>query len=690
MSGHSSARFRPDIEGMRAIAILLVLLYHAGVPGFGGGFIGVDVFFVLSGYLITRSLLEEVGRSGTIHLREFYARRARRLLPAALLVLIVTAGAVWLVLPFTAWREFGGDIAAASLYFINWRLAARSVDYLAEGVSATPVQHYWSLAVEEQFYLIWPFLMLVAAWLHRRKGWSLARTTTIVLGGVVLVPSLAWSVSYTAASPAEAFFVTTTRLWELAIGAFVAAAGVRLAPNTRLSAAVRSAGLIGIVATAVLVAERVAWPSYWALLPTVATAAVIAAGAETSGSDKVAGLLQSQPMQRIGAWSYSIYLWHWPPLAILAATGVELDPAMAMLVTVVACVPAVLSYRLLENPVRFAKPLVSSPGLSLSLGANLTLCGALVGVLLVMAIPRTAGPDTSDASAVGSTQPLGAEVLREDVTDAFLLEQLRAVSRMIPSPAEAVDDIPPTHADGCHLDFRDEEPKLCPYGAESDITVALVGDSKANQYTSAFMSIAERNGWQLIVATKSACTFSLAMISREGEPYSQCLTWSERLLEVLAHEPPDLVLVSQARSQALTDDSGTETVEALVEGMDRAYRPLVDAGSTVVMLLDNPHPGMQVYECVAEHLDDLEACTFAREDRLHSGGRDAQLLAAERYGYPTIETLDYICPTPTCFPVIGEVLVYRQGSHLTATYVESMAGVLEERIEPFLRGASES
>lgn len=247
-----------------------------------------------------------------------------------------------------------------------------------------------------------PFLMLVAAWLHRRKGWSLARTTTIVLGGVVLVPSLAWSVSYTAASPAEAFFVTTTRLWELAIGAFVAAAGVRLAPNTRLSAAVRSAGLIGIVATAVLVAERVAWPSYWALLPTVATAAVIAAGAETSGSDKVAGLLQSQPMQRIGAWSYSIYLWHWPPLAILAATGVELDPAMAMLVTVVACVPAVLSYRLLENPVRFAKPLVSSPGLSLSLGANLTLCGALAGVLLVMAIPRTAGPDTSDASAVGS------------------------------------------------------------------------------------------------------------------------------------------------------------------------------------------------------------------------------------------------------------------------------------------------
>ena len=466
MSGHSSARFRPDIEGMRAIAILLVLLYHAGVPGFGGGFIGVDVFFVLSGYLITRSLLEEVGRSGTIHLREFYARRARRL-PAGRSA--------------RPDRDGRRRLAGAALHCVAGirRRHSRRLSVLhqleAGGTlrrlpGRRGVGHAGAAllvaAVEEQFYLIWPFLMLVAAWLHRRKGWSLARTTTIVLGGVVLVPSLAWSVSYTAASPAEAFFVTTTRLWELAIGAFVAAAGVRLAPNTRLSAAVRSAGLIGVVATAMLVAERVAWPSYWALLPTVATAAVIAAGAETSGSDKVAGLLQSQPMQRIGAWSYSIYLWHWPPLAILAATGVELDPAMAMLVTVVACVPAVLSYRLLENPVRFAKPLVSSPGLSLSLGANLTLCGALVGVLLVMAIPRTAGPDTSDASAVGSTQPLGAEVLREDVTDAFLLEQLRAVSRMIPSPAEAVDDIPPTHADGCHLDFRDEEPKLCPYGAE--------------------------------------------------------------------------------------------------------------------------------------------------------------------------------------------------------------------------------
>ena len=210
----SNARFRPDIEGLRAIAIILVLLYHAGVGKVSGGFIGVDVFFVVSGFLITGLLLRELEQTGRVSLRRFYARRVRRLLPAATLVLVVTAVLAWRLGPVVDREVFGGDISAAALYVLNWRLADRSVDYLAEGSGISPVMHYWSLSVEEQFYLIWPLLLIAVGLLARRYPGHLR---ALLAGGLLLIvgPSFLWSLVDTADSPATAFFVTTTRLWEL-------------------------------------------------------------------------------------------------------------------------------------------------------------------------------------------------------------------------------------------------------------------------------------------------------------------------------------------------------------------------------------------------------------------------------------------------------------------------------------------
>jgi peptidoglycan/LPS O-acetylase OafA/YrhL len=217
----SAAGFRADVEGLRAIAVLTVMWFHAGLGGLTGGFAGVDIFFVISGFLITGQLVREVEASGRIPLPRFYARRAKRLFPAAATVLVATAVLTWLALPRVTWRDTGGDLVAAAAYVVNWRLAARSVDYLATDTAHSPVQHFWSLAVEEQYYLLWPVLLTLVAVLIRR--WRLPVRPMMAVGlAAITIPSLAWSIHLTSSDPARAYFVTTTRLWELGIGALVA------------------------------------------------------------------------------------------------------------------------------------------------------------------------------------------------------------------------------------------------------------------------------------------------------------------------------------------------------------------------------------------------------------------------------------------------------------------------------------
>lgn len=228
--------FRRDIQGLRAVAVVLVLLYHAGVPQLAGGYVGVDVFFVISGFLITGLIVREIERTGRLSLTRFYARRARRLLPATAVVFVAVAALTLVALPAMQWRTVGRDLAASTLYVVNWELAQRSVDYLAADTATSPLQHFWSLAVEEQFYVVWPLLVaMLVWWLRRRSG--RVRPGGLTLGLLLIaVPSLVWSVHLTSADPGRAYFVTTTRLWELAVGALLA---VNLARVDRVPTATR-------------------------------------------------------------------------------------------------------------------------------------------------------------------------------------------------------------------------------------------------------------------------------------------------------------------------------------------------------------------------------------------------------------------------------------------------------------------
>ncbi|MGO1167995.1 MAG: acyltransferase family protein, partial [Janibacter sp.] len=343
---------RGDIEGLRAVAVGTVLIYHVGIPFMPGGFVGVDIFFVISGFLITSLLLREATRSGRISIADFYARRARRLLPAASVVLIFTAILGWFILPGQDRGNLGTDVMAATFYVINWALAYRSVDYLAEDAAPSLLQHYWSLSVEEQFYVVWPLIIIVGLFIAKRTR---LRPKPLLFGllGLIAAASLAYSVVHTASDPATAYFYSTTRIWELAIGALLAFLVVRLASLPRgIAELLAGVGLLLVLWSAFFLDGKTPWPGAWALAPTVGAALIIAAGC-ASQSTITARLLSLKPMVWIGGLSYAIYLWHWPLITMAKVAYPDVRIRHLVVLGLLSIALAWMTKHLVEDPIRF-------------------------------------------------------------------------------------------------------------------------------------------------------------------------------------------------------------------------------------------------------------------------------------------------------------------------------------------------
>jgi peptidoglycan/LPS O-acetylase OafA/YrhL len=683
---------RGDIEGLRSIAVLFVLVYHLGVDRLSGGFAGVDVFFVISGFLITSGLLNEAERSGTVSLVRFYARRARRLLPAATLVLVVTALVGWWVLPGSAWEALSEDVMAAALYVVNWALAFRSVDYLAEDAAASPVQHYWSLSVEEQFYLVIPIMIIGLAWLSRRFGWGVRRTVAVGIGAIV-VASLAASMAHTASAPQTAYFFSTTRAWELGLGSLIACAVPLLRRLGRATASgLAAGGLLLVVAAGLLVSRTTPWPGWAALLPTLGTAAVIAAGIAHS-STVVGRVLALRPLVFLGGLSYSIYLWHWPLIA-LGGEVTELTAWHKVGLAVASVGLAWLSKRLIEDPIRFGSTFGSTrPTLALgAAGMALSLVAAGVvwtqvprltdtptdapGALAVAQqapSPTGSSPDPAPNPPAGSHEGATRTPAR---TTAALAPEFTRTGPIDPTPAAAPNDIPAYYDDDCQTAEGDTTPRLdCVYGdADGDVTVALTGDSKAGQWFDALDAIAEAHGWRLELYLKSACALN------PSERAPDCLAYNDR---VMNHLTSDQGRVDYVVTSALLGGENAADVDAAAAGYDSYWDRLESVGTTVVAIGDTPRPGGKEprYECVERHPDDYLECAFPANDGVGSEALRRAVGLGEARTW--LDLNPWICPqTPDgrCPAVVGEVLVYRQGTHITRTYVESMTSILESRL----------
>ncbi len=668
-SSGASAHQRDDIEGLRALAVGLVLMYHAGLPPFHG-FLGVDVFFVISGFLITGLLLREMASTGSVSWPRFVARRVRRLLPAAVLVLVVTALAAWFVVPGLRRHDVGSDIAAASLYVVNWALASRAVDYLAADASPSPVQHYWSLSVEEQFYVVWPLLLIGAtlllrrlrpAWLARGPGGGLSRTAVGGLLALVALPSLAWSVWLTSADPARAYLVSTTRAWELGLGAAVALwvadrEGGGGGPGAQL---LGWAGPVLVLGTALWLPADAGWPGWWALLPTVGTAAALYAGWAVPGRG-VARVLAWRPFVVVGGLSYSLYLWHWPVRVLgewaWPGGGVPLRAGLVAAATV----PAWLGHRFVERPIhlgtgRWASRLGRRARGPLVLGLALSLTGVAAGLVLT-----TARSPFVTTPASGLRPPMGS------IGAATLVPGRPAPAPtpgewVTPDPLEPGTDRPAADTNHCQVDRLSTDPVACTFGnAQGATTVALVGDSKAMQWLPALERGAGEYGWKIVTFGKSSCAFAGGHAMLAGRDYPQCDAWNAAVMRRLVALHPDVVV--------------TSANEVDPPRLISRWAQLRSRGWPVVVIGNNPASPDDLDVCAARHPRDLAACDFPAAPAVRAAGiAEMAAAAAAVPGVRFVDLTGEICPAGTCPLVIGHVTVNRPGDHVTATYAATLA-----------------
>jgi peptidoglycan/LPS O-acetylase OafA/YrhL len=679
--------FRSDVEGTRGVAVLAVVCFHAGLVR--GGYVGVDVFFVLSGFLITGILSDEVRRTKTISFANFYARRARRLLPASVLVLVATviASAIWLS-PLRA-HTVVHDGKSAALYVSNYRFAAQRTDYLSEQ-TPSPLQHYWSLSVEEQFYALWPLVLLALSRLTRRaRRPATAMTTALLALGVV---SFAMSWYYTTASQPWAFFSLPTRAWELIGGALVAM-GAKRFHNLRASVAA-ALGWIGLAAIAYAVfgfSSTTPFPGTAALIPVLGTAALLLAGCAGPARGPRA-VLDRTPLQFLGRISYAWYLWHWPMLVIPAE--VMGHPPARPLAVVLAAASGVLAWatvELVERPIRFSR-LLALPRRSLALGASLTAVALVAMAATSGAIPSVRGHGTAVAlkpSLPPVTRPRPATVAKKTpISPQVAAVAPGVLTKGVPANLDprlegaAADKAEPFN-DGCMDSFTDATVRSCAYvNRASTTTIVLFGDSHATQYYPALRLIAEQRQWRLVVITKATCPpFQLTIRSPIlGRTFRECDQWRESAFARIANEHPALVVMGVARHYDSSYDFsvfGPEWIAGLRASVERVRA----TGAAVVVLGPTPKPPFDVPGCLSGHLFDATACTFSLAQGVNAKGRALERSTAIAAGASYVDVAPYICTASTCAVIIGNLLVYRDDNHFSTTFAAWLAPALETEFD---------
>ncbi|MGY2066385.1 acyltransferase family protein [Blastococcus sp. SYSU DS0619] len=697
-------RFRADIAGLRAVAVGLVVADHVfGWPH--GGFIGVDVFFVISGYLITSLLLRELASTGTVSFRDFYVRRAKRILPAAMVVLAVTVAVGYVLFFLPRANQTAVDALAAALFVENWHLVAVGTDYLQAQGPVSPVQHYWSLSIEEQFYALWPLLLLVGFQLFD-LGRRPRRLVWLLIAGIAV--SLAWAAYRTGTAPTAAYFDTLARACALLAGALVAVVGGSAAIADRFRVGLSLGGLVVILGSAVVISPSSPFPFPWVLAPVLGAAMVVLADPPRSGATV---LLTNPVAGRLGQWSYSIYLWHFPVVVFgVGAFGSSVGVQLALLALTVALSAA--TYRWIERPVLDlrSRPRYSSPYERRRRG-GVGLPVTVAGVLLMVGAAQFWGPawlrgaDTGTSSAAPASsadgeRPTAAE-LAEQVEDALSAESWPA--DLTPS----LDGLGPeqqpvemgTSAPGCrNIVAASDDPLVCQHGPEDATkTALLVGDSVAMSWGPTVNATFEGDDWQVLALGYASCPFIDVAVAppSEGPDFPQeCAAARQSTLEFIEETAPDVLVVSAGQGYFGNFVSGVGRdgdVEAAIDEWRRGLESTVEAvtpyvGSVVV--LGNPPLGADPREC-GGRLGGPEDCVapvsrgFLHKTEAEQAAVESLQAAGADVTY--VDTRELFCADDRCPAFAGSVLLRTDQTHLTAAAADMVAGAVREMIPARVR-----
>jgi peptidoglycan/LPS O-acetylase OafA/YrhL len=714
-SGHK----RADIEGLRAVAILAVVAYHCGLP-VPGGYVGVDVFFVISGYLITSLLWKELSGEGQLSFAGFYARRARRLLPSAVLVIVVTVlVSIAVTGPLMA-TAVAKDAVACALYVGNYRFAFQATNYLTSHGPVSPLQNYWSLGVEEQFYLLWPALLLVAFTVgrrvsgvgrgshrrgrHRRAAREARPGPVLVVLGVVAALSF-WSCVYlTHANQPWAFFSLPTRAWELAVGGFLALAvreGTRL--PARAAALLGWAGLAAVGWSLFAFNAQTTFPGPAALVPVVGTGLALVAGTRAMRFGP-SGLLGAAPMRAIGTVSYTWYLWHWPVLILAPyVVGHPLDLAQNVGLGVLSLVVAAATTALVEQPARRSAWLSAERTRSLLAGGAISLGAALMAIVVVVEVPPPVGTGSAAVAHLSAAQSprtrsstsatVPPAVVAADSLDAQVNHQVYqslanpdVPANLKPSLAEAASDLPVPEDNGCLNGYTDAAVHPCIYGDTSAATsIVLFGDSHALQWFPAIDSLANQQNDAVVVMTKATCPpIDVTVYNPDlGRTYTECDRWKKAELARLATLRPAVVILGFSREYGIANDHVVVDGQAWLSGLSQMIATIQNTtGARVVVMADDPYPQQSVPQCLSVHLSNTPACSIPKRYPYYNpGGISQEETVASSTGAGYVDTDPWFCISTTCTVIVGNLLVYRDDNHITATYADWLTPAVGARLE---------
>jgi peptidoglycan/LPS O-acetylase OafA/YrhL len=718
--------FRPDIEGLRGIAVAMVVLFHAGLLSqastqLTGGFIGVDLFFVVSGFLITGLLIRERESKGKISFSRFYARRVRRILPAAAVVLLITIPLANILVTLVDRSSVMEDGASAALSVANIRFAM-TTDYF-NPVSYSPFLHFWSLGVEEQFYFVWPAVLAIVAWKFPRAGAAAALT-------VIAVASFVASVIITNTSPSTAFYMLPTRAWQLASGGLLA---IGAGSTNWLPGAIRRvfgqilalsgwAALAALITAAFVIdSTTTLYPGVVAIVPTIAGVLLIASGMEKTGPGI---LLRLPPVRFLGKISYSLYLWHWPMLILggLYLNGQLWQPlsqGQALGLAALSIPVATASWLLVEEPFRRGFIPLPRPSRVVALGVGVMMIVAIIGTTFDFgaqsALASLNGPTDSPAPsptaseiAVATPTPspsVPTPTLPPNATPSPTPQYTPALSptpvpgtpssyavtsALSPSLGRAATDYEAPWKAGC-LGFSSatNPPTKCVYGnTGGSFTVALVGDSHASALFPGVNGVAKAHGWKLTTYLKIDCPF-LDMpldiaIPLPRVPYPSCTTWNAAVISRLQKTPPNLVIVSMSR-WIYPVNGRSDVVSTDIAALTREIQKL-PSSTKVVIIQDPPLPtNEKVPDCLSANQTDWRKCSFTRSRGFGSAMGSREKGAAAATGAGLIDLTSAICPgTGNCPPIINNMIVWRDEHHLTATFSATLAPAIDAQLVAIL------
>jgi len=664
-----AASFRPEVQGLRALAVLMVVAYHVWLGRVSGG---VDIFLLISAFLLTLSFVRKAETGRPFGLLGHWLHLFKRLLPAAVVVILGVLAGTWLILPQGRWPQILDQAWASLLYRQNWLLADTAVDYYAQDhAGASPLQHFWSLSIQGQVFILWPLIFAAAAGILaalRRLPACAGMTYRGLLGigfGAVFAVSLAYSVEQTAGNQAYAYFDTRARLWEFALGSLLALALPYLKPGKALRVVLGWAGLVGMVSCGLLLTVDRSFPGFVALWPTLSAAAIIVAG-QTGSRYGVDRVLSSKPAVALGDNSYALYLWHWPVLVLaLAATGVEAPNLIQGLGIVGASVLlAILTTRFVEKPLRdWHWPKRRAWRTAVVIAA----CGAiLAGPVSVWQTFLTA-EETATAAQPRELTP-GAAALTPGIE-----ANPAPAARIIPGPS-ALDNDWAGIQTPCVGSNATDDPIL--EGCRQEIPegggtkrIVVLGDSHSQQYLGALAPIAAAKGWELVTLLMPACRFGAESDTRTAE----CNAYNRASTDYVLEHRPDAVFTVAS----LTHEEAPFETE--VPGYLDGIRPIADAGIEILGIRDNPRFTFNMPECVQRNGADAPECNPPLAESL------VEPSPLENYrgkvdGLHLMDMSDFICARGVCPAVVGNVYVYKDDNHLSRTYAESMIPMFEQRL----------